>query len=402
MLPAMANDTRFDPNAALPGPPEPWDATDPPSPRSGPPYHMTEMIAAEPGLVRRILGAHAAPGGPAARLARAIGDVAAAGGPVVVTGCGTSEHAALTGVEVLREALLAAGIATTGLAPAQAFELSLDPPRGGLVIAVSHEGATTATNAALESARRAAARTAIVTVSDRSPGAALADIVVTTEELDQGWCHVVGYLSPIVALAAVTAHLAGRPIDAERAAAMVSAGTRDGEGAERIASRFAGASRLIVLASGADRPAGRELVLKVEEGSWLPAAYRDLETFLHGHLPATDDSTALVLVLADRSARPERAARAAGALRSAHVLGIRAAAILAADLDGTIDPELTPAGRLLVAEAPELPSAVAALLGTAAPLQLLAERLARARGTNPDSIRRDDPRYRAAAEAAGD
>jgi hypothetical protein len=43
---------------------------------------------------------------------------------------------------------------------------------------------------------------------------------------------------------------------------------------------------------------------------------------------------------------------------------------------------------------------VAALLGSAAPLQLITERLARARGTNPDPIRRDDPRYRAAAEAA--
>jgi hypothetical protein len=41
---------------------------------------------------------------------------------------------------------------------------------------------------------------------------------------------------------------------------------------------------------------------------------------------------------------------------------------------------------------------VAALLGTAVPLQLLTERLARARGTNPDPIRRDDDRYREASD----
>ena len=67
---------------------------------------------------------------------------------------------------------------------------------------------------------------------------------------------------------------------------------------------------------------------------------------------------------------------------------------------GPSPADLTPAGRLLVPEAPTLPAPVAALFGTATPLQLLTERLARARGTNPDPIRRDDPRYQAAADAA--
>jgi len=38
-------------------------------------------------------------------------------------------------------------------------------------------------------------------------------------------------------------------------------------------------------------------------------------------------------------------------------------------------------------------------LGTAVPLQLVVERLARLVGTNPDPIRRDDPVYRAASDA---
>ena len=69
-------------------------------------------------------------------------------------------------------------------------------------------------------------------------------------------------------------------------------------------------------------------------------------------------------------------------------------------MDGALDPALTPAGRLVVPEAPDLPAPVAALIGSATPLQLLTERLARARGTNPDPIRRDDPVYVAASEAA--
>jgi len=53
-----------------------------------------------------------------------------------------------------------------------------------------------------------------------------------------------------------------------------------------------------------------------------------------------------------------------------------------------------------VPEAPDLGPAAAALLGTATPLQLLTERLARVRGTDPDAIRRGQPAYRDAAAAA--
>jgi hypothetical protein len=82
------------------------------------------------------------------------------------------------------------------------------------------------------------------------------------------------------------------------------------------------------------------------------------------------------------------------------VLGLRATAFIAADADAEIAPALTPLGRLRVAENTGLPTPVAALLGTATPLQLLTERIARARGTDPDPIRRDDPLYVAASEAA--
>ncbi len=157
---------------------------------------------------------------------------------------------------------------------------------------------------------------------------------------------------------------------------------------------------ILTVASGADRTAARELVLKLEEGTWIPAAMRDLETFLHGHLPSTDGVTGLVLILAERRARAERVARTRQALEAASVIGIRSAAILSADAAAELDPALTPLGRVVVPEAPGLPAAVAALLGTATPLQLIVERLARIVGTNPDPIRRDDPTYAAAAAKA--
>lgn len=396
----MTTEPRFDPTLPLAGAADPWESAPTPSRRPGPPYHMTDMIAAEPALAGRILDRLAAPDCGAATLAAAVRTAIDAGDHIVVTGCGTSEHGALAVAAILREAAVAAGLSGTTISTEQAFELALAPPTRGIVIGVTHEGGTAATNAALEAARSAGAATAVITVSRRSPAGSLADIVVETDELDHGWCHTVGYLSPILAAAAIGAHLSGRPIDGANVTRLLADGSRDEAGATAIAAAFADATELIVIASGADRPAGRELVLKVEEASWLPSAYRDLETFLHGHLPATGSETALVLVLTDRDHRDARLARARQALAAARAVGVRAAAILGADLDGGLDPGLTPAGRLLVTEAPNLPSPVAALVGTATPLQLLTERLARARGTNPDLIRRDDPVYLAAADAA--
>jgi glucosamine--fructose-6-phosphate aminotransferase (isomerizing) len=380
----------FDPSAPLPGPPEPWASTDMPSHRDGPPFHMTEMIAAEPAIVARILTAGAAEDSQAARLASAVAETIRAGSPVVVTGCGTSEHGALGVVEIWREAT-----GSHRITSAQAFELSLEPPSSGLVVGISHEGATGATNAALTAARAAGCQTALITVSARSPGAALADIIVETHELDQSWCHTVGYISPIAAGAAVAGHLTGAAIVATLPSAPPF------EAAEAIAEALAGVDRVLVLGSGADRVAGRELVLKIEEGAWLSAAYRDLETFLHGHLAATDEQTAVVVIATDRRARDARLARVRGALAAARVIGMPTAAIVTAQASRLLPGELTSVGRIVVEEAPgEVPAAVASLLGSAMALQTLTEGLAIARGINPDPIHRDVDRYRLAADAA--
>ncbi|HEX8026304.1 MAG TPA: SIS domain-containing protein, partial [Candidatus Limnocylindrales bacterium] len=256
---------------------------------------------------------------------------------------------------------------------------------------------------ALQRARDARARVAIVTVSDRSPGAALADVVVATGELDASWCHTIGYLSPILAASAIAGHLTGRPITGRAARSALAAGLDPSElrRTEAVATALGEAERIIVTGSGTDRVAARELALKLEEGTHLPATARDLETVLHGHLAGMDARTALVLVLADTSPDPDdRARRATDVLRAASEVGIRAGAILAARYAPVVDPVLTPAGRLIVPAAPALPATIAALLGSAVPLQLLTERLARVRGVNPDPIRRDEPAWLHAAEAA--
>jgi glutamine---fructose-6-phosphate transaminase (isomerizing) len=405
------SDLRPDPDQPLPGAPDPWAGSEMPSHRGGPPFHMTEMIEAEPAFAERLLTRLAAPDGAAARLAGAIRTAAEGGSPIIVTGCGTSEHGAQGITEILREALASAGHparpgeAGTPVA-VQAFEVSLERAvggRGALVIGVSHEGGTWATNLALERAKRAGATVAIVTVSARSPGASLADIVITTDEQDQSWCHTIGYLSPILAATAVAGHLSGSSVDPAAARSLLAAALASDavRVTERIADAQSGIERMIVVGSGVDRPAARELVLKVEEGAHLAAAMRDLETVLHGHLAGMDERTGMVLFMTDETSADERAARAMGVLRAAAALGVATGAILGAGYVERIPEDLTPAGRLIVPGAPALPRATASLIGSAVPLQLLTERLARARGINPDPIRRDDPAWLRAAEVAG-
>jgi glutamine---fructose-6-phosphate transaminase (isomerizing) len=404
-------DLRTDPNAPLPPAPDPWAGSEMPSFRDAPPFHMTEMIEAEPALAARIVKRLAAPSSGAARLATAMRSTAELDRPIIVTGCGTSEHGALAVAEILREAMRSAGLPWRlgeGGAPVsvQAFEAALEEELGGrrsLVIGVSHEGGTWATNLALERARADGATAALITCSDRSPGAALADIVVTTEEQDQSWCHTIGYLSPILAATAVGAHLTGAPPDPGGVQALLAAGLTEAaaDATERLARELADVDRVIVVGTGADRPAVRELVLKVEEGAHLAAAMRDLETLLHGHLAGMDRRTGFVLVLTDPTKADERAARASAALRAVAELGIKAGAILGDAYDTELAPELTRAGRLIVPASAALPATAASLIASAVPLQLLTERLARARGINPDPIRRDDPAYLRAAEAAG-
>jgi len=327
-------------------------------------------------------------------VAQAISAAAFAGQPIIITGCGTSEHAAMVAAELLTDALDAA-VAW----PMQALEAARRPPRGGVLLAVSHEGGTWATNEALKAARAAGSATALITVSEQSPAAALADHALITGEQDQSWCHTVGYLSPVIVAAALAGALRGEPIDPIVTRALLEAAEHEPT-AEVAATALASCSRLLIVGSGIDYPAARELALKIEEAARLPASALQLETIRHGHLAAADERTGLILFLTDGEGWGETVVeRTRAVLRSAAELGMPAAALLAADLGDDIPNALTPAGRMSVPLAGALPRTVAAALATAVPLQLLAEHLARARDLNPDTIGRDDQRQAAAADA---
>ncbi|HEY6892459.1 MAG TPA: hypothetical protein VI300_31930 [Solirubrobacter sp.] len=318
--------------------------SDEPELRDGPPWAMEEMILAEPGLVAPILASSAA-----LEAAEWIRETET----VVVTGCGTSEHAAMAGAALL------------GARSRDAFEASLDPQSEGVLIAISHEAGTAATLAAMHATN---ARTILITAKPEEETGA--NLVIPTPLLDTSWCHTVGYVSPLLALTAIAG-----TADATTCTNVI-------EGTLALRPRFtaaaqtlAGCERLIVTGSGVDEITARELALKIEEGLHKPVTPLGLEKVLHGHLPAADERTGIVVIRIDPTSAPQRDKRAEQ---------VRAAVAELAMPTVTIDglPEGHP------------------LLAGAIALQLLTYELVLAAGTNPDLIRREQPAYRAAAAAA--
>jgi len=319
--------------------------------RSGPPWAMEEMILSEPGLVGPILAS--------GEVAEAAALVRTADEPLLITGCGTSEHAAMAGAALL------------GGGARDAFEASLEPQHGGVLIGVSHEGETPATVAALEAAD--AAKVLITAMPEHAKGV---DLVIPTPRHDKSWCHTVGYLSPLLVFTAIAGHIDPAPVEAVIEGVLAR---RDDFKAHAHTLRHA--ERLLIAASGVDEVTARELALKIEEGVHVPVTPLGLEKILHGHLPAADERTGLVILRLDRRDAERRDKRARDLAAAARVLKMP---------------------TVLLDELPQtsLPVIPQALLGGALAAQLLTLELVLAAGTNPDLIRREEPAYKAAADAA--
>jgi fructoselysine-6-P-deglycase FrlB-like protein len=350
---------------------------------------MEEMILAEPALAG-VLEATAAD-----EIGDGVRSALDAGLPVTVVGCGTSEHGAMAVAAQLRAAAPADRRAL--IAARQAFEAALDP-WPGYCLAVSHDGGTPATVAAVRAARAAGATTAAITAAGHAEVPQLAGRALVTPIPDRSWCHTVGYLSPVVAGAALARRTAAvPPLEPATARALLEAALDVRAQAAASAAGLDGVHRVLVAGSGVDVVAARELALKIEEGVRLPAVGHSIETVLHGHLAACDPGTGLVVVVADPHERPTRQARAANVAAAAGEIGMPTVAIVAAGVQ--VPGSVAAVG--LPAVPARIPGPLGALLTTGIALQWLTLELAHRAQTNPDLIRREEPAHRAAA-AVGD
>jgi glutamine---fructose-6-phosphate transaminase (isomerizing) len=322
---------------------------------------MEEMIWAQPGLPEQVAGSD-----DADRLASHIRTAVDAGEPVLFTGCGTSEHAARAARAIVGDALPGAKLASR-----DAFEASLAAPAGGLVVAISHEGGTPATLEAARGASRAGAKAVLISAfPERAPAGVEP---VRTPLHDRSWCHTVAYLSPLLL------HAAFAGLDAHRAQEIIATQLAARPQRHEDARRLVGCRRLLVVGSGIDEITASELALKLEEAIHVPTTPLGAEKALHGHLPAADGDTGLVLLRFDPDHRDERDRRSEDVAAATSVLGMPTIRLGATDVHTRAE----------------------ALLAGGVALQVLTLELCLALGTNPDLIRRDQPLYRQVAEAGG-
>lgn len=265
-------------------------------------------------------------------------------GRLLLTGCGTSYHAAQVGAQ------LAGGEAV------QALELVLAPRDADLLVVVSHEGETTLT---VEAARAFPGPVWLVTGKPESTlGRMAAEVVVASKAVEDSWCHTASYTAAVAAMAALAGHdVSWLPEQVEAALARPLAGSEH--------------ERFVVAGAGRDWPTAQEAVLKLREGAFAAAEAYETEQLMHGYLAAVDE-TVRAFVLEGEGRAADRSADLAAALR-----------------------ELGAPVELL----PQSPDPAARPILGIIPFHLLVLELAAARGRNPDRIRRDDERWARAAAA---
>ena len=242
-----------------------WLTADFPELRDAPPWVMEEIIFAQARLAAPILGADRP---EATGLRDAVAAAAAAGAPVVVTGCGTSEHAAGIVAELLTDSFRRAGLITARAEARQALDAALDPRVGGICIAISHDGGTRATRLALEAARGSGATTGLITACADPSCESGADLVFVTPLHDDSWCHTLAYVSAILAGARVSG-IAGDEA-ASAAVSVIEATLARRADLEAAAAHLNRSGRIVTAGLGADQVSAGELALKIAEGARIP------------------------------------------------------------------------------------------------------------------------------------
>ena len=336
---------------------------------------MHEAIYAQPGALRLIGRGNEGPLGAAAARLRAAPQV-------LLTGVGTSWHAALVGE------LMLARVGRLGLRAraVHAFELVESWPladAGTGTIVISHRGASRYTRQALERAK-AGGGPAVAITGKSGDGLVASDVTLRTVEPESSRAHTVSYTSALALLAILAAEIGG-DTDFRHAVEGLPdhvALLLGQESWEDLAKRFAGRRRYWFVGGGANTATALEGALKMSETNYATALGFNCEQFLHGAWGTMTADDLLVLVAPPGPSR----ARSLDVARVAREVGVPVLAVV-----GEGDREIAglAAETIEIAQVPELLSPLMAVV----PLQLLAYHLALASGSNPDTMRADEPPY---------
>ena len=335
---------------------------------------MHDMILGQPGFVAEALQRTAASD---------VGSFLGTPRRLVLTGCGTSFHAATYAARVFQEVL--PFVPVLGM---HAYDLAYGPsiPANATVLGVSHSGSTPTTNRALRRVRGRGCRTIAMCGLPDSPMERVANqTLVIGSTHDHSWANTMSYTTQLAALAAAAASrlksnvapsiessLRGISRSLEKTLACESR-------VRRLATRIARGARVTFLGSDLDEITALEAALKIRETCSVPASGYHVEQFLHGPYLSIDDRESIIMLRSrddgPRSLAIARALKASGA------------------------PVAT------IGESPRAQIRLPAMhrilrpIVSIVPMQFLAYYAALARRSNPDIMRTDIPRLRAGVEA---
>ncbi len=337
-----------------------------PEPRTSPPYYMHDMILEQPDFVKETLGRIRA------------SDAAVLGDPrgLIITGCGTSFHAAMYGAAVL-QAAYGPEIAVHAV---HAYDLLHGDavPKGATILGVSHSGSTQTTNRALSFAERKGARTIGLCGLVDTPIENVADEVLVTGSVhDSSWANTMSYTTQLAAFARLASGIPRSPLqslaeDLEVLPGILRRSLRTESTVRRLARIVARHARVTFLGSGLDAITALEASLKIRETCSQPASGFHPEQFLHGPFLSVDREEAVVALVSHEDGR-----------RLEEILSAIRAAGASLSTVGEGDARV---------RVPRVPRALRPIVSIV-PLQLLAYHVALAKDANPDVMRSDVRRF---------
>lgn len=344
-----------------------------PDPKKGHPYHMYAMIHAQPQFIAetrdRVRGTDFVERLRGLR-------------HLVLTGCGTSFHAAIYGAKILQAALGPACLVQTIHAYDVAYTSILEGTP--TVLGVSHSGSTPTTNRALSRAKRRGLRTMAVSGLSETPMERIADDTLVVGSLhDRSWANTMSYTTQLTAFATLAEQSRGSWADLRiglRALpAVVEHALRTESAIKRLSRKIARKERMTFLATGWDQITALESALKIRETCGMTASAYHAEQFIHGSFLSIDRGEFILFLRSQEDGTRADIVRMALAKSGAEVAVVgehRQASIRTPRTHSFLRP-----------------------IVSVIPLQLLAYYAALARHSNPDIMRTDTPRLRAGVEA---
>jgi len=339
---------------------------------------MDETIQRQPADLRRLLG-------EGWEQARQAVDLIGTSERIVLTGIGTSYHAALVGAWLI-------GAAGVDARAVSSFDFARYPEHvplgvGDAVVVMAHTGVKRFSAEAMAVAAEAGAT--VVSVGSLTAEHAGSLLTLRTTEREQSAAFTSSHLCAMAVLAQVATELGERREapgvegfrEALEALPDLVAGLLARAAEVAPIAAYAVDHRTYVAGAGPNEATALEAVIKVREAAYGQIDAMAAEQFLHGPMVAFNAGDLLAMVNVAGRATDRTAAIAAVGAAMGGKLWIVGEAI---DLAG--------ATTFALPAVPELLSPLLAVV----PMQLLAAQMAALQGINPDTFRRDDDRYKEA------